>query len=150
MSYLLDTNVLSAIAPLAINRPAHFVQWLERNSTKIFLSTISAAEILNGITRLRRLGAAQKAMRLTQWWETVVYLYQHRILPFDMSAAASAGLLLDKARAAGMAPGFADVAIAAIAQANGLELWTRNMRHFAPIYDRVADPLSAGFELPLG
>ena len=42
-------------------------------------------------------------------------------------------------RAAGRAPGFADVAIAAAASRD-LTILTRNLRHFAPLGVRAIDP----------
>ena len=41
----------------------------------------------------------------------------------------------------GKAAGFADVAIAATAQARGLTILTRNVRHFQAIYARVLNPI---------
>lgn len=47
---------------------------------------------------------------------------------------------MDKAREAGHSPGFADVAIAATAESQGLTVLTRNLRHFAPIGIAAIDP----------
>jgi predicted nucleic acid-binding protein len=81
---------------------------------------------------------------LKAWWDAVEYLYGDRILPFDLNAATIAGNLSDRAMAKGHAPGFADIAIAAIAEARSHVLLTRNTRHFKPLYEQVIDP----FETP--
>jgi hypothetical protein len=47
------------------------------------------------------------------------------------------------AHALGLAPGFADLAIAGIAQAHGLIVLTRNLRHFAPLGIAASDPFAA-------
>jgi predicted nucleic acid-binding protein len=65
-----------------------------------------------------------------------------RVLPLDTGAARLSGQLSDQPTATGRHPGFADVAIAAIAmQANHL-LLTRNLKHFQPLGVACADPLS--------
>ena len=140
MKYLLDTNVISAAAPTRAERPHALTEWLDRASDDLYLSVITATEIRDGIAKAEREGTAKKAAALTSWWETVEYLYTARILPFDIKAAKIAGPMIDRARASGNAPGFADIAIAAIAQSNGLIILTRNVRHFAPIYSEVANP----------
>ena len=69
----------------------------------------------------------------------MLHLYGDRVLPFDVPAAL-AGELIDAARAAGRAPGFADIANAATAANRGLTVLTRNLRHFAPLGARAIDP----------
>ena len=144
MTYLLDTNVISALAPTKSERPAALIDWLDRRSNVLFLSVITAAEIRAGIAKAAREGAVRKAENLKAWWDAVEYLYGDRILPFDLKAATVAGHLSDRAMVKGHAPGFADVAIAAIAESCGHVLLTRNMRHFKPLCDLVIDP----FETP--
>ena len=51
-------------------------------------------------------------------------------MPFDIPAARFAGLLMDRARATGQAPGFADLAIAATAESRNLTVLTRNLRRW--------------------
>ncbi len=81
---------------------------------------------------------------LSEWLGLLLYLYEDRILPFDLSAAKAAGALIDMARRKGRAPGFADIAIAATAQANGLTVLTRNIKDFAPLEVAVYDPFLSG------
>ncbi|MCM5557297.1 PIN domain-containing protein [Pleomorphomonas sp. JP5] len=141
--YLVDTNVLSDLAA-PVPRP-DLVDWLDRHSADLYLSAITAAEVVAGIAKLRRQGSTAKADRLTDWWGAVEHLYGARILPFGLSEARKAGAFTDLARAAGQAPGFADTAIAATAAANGLTVLTRNTKHFAVFPVRVVDPFE---ELP--
>ena len=62
------------------------------------------------------------------------------VLPFDIGAARIAGALTDRARAAGHAPGFADIAIAATAVNRDPTVLTRNLRHFEPLAVPARDP----------
>ena len=62
------------------------------------------------------------------------------MLPFDTIAARAAGKFMDMARAMGHSPGFADLAIAAIASSRGLTLLTRSVRHFGPLRLDVVNP----------
>lgn len=146
MSYLVDTNVISAVAPRRPVRPRALVDWLDRASAELYLSVVTSVEIRDGIAKAEREGAARKGKNLREWWDAVEHLYAERILAFDIAAATIAGVMMDRARAAGQAPGFADVAIAATAEARGLTVLTSNVRHFRAVYARVLDPI----EGPLG
>ncbi len=109
------------------------------NADRLYLSTVTVAEIEAGITRAIRIGASTKAERLRHWLDAVEYFYAGRILPFDIEAARAAGAILDRARAHD--PGFEDIAIAATAAAHGLTILTANERHFAALGVPHANPL---------
>jgi len=139
--YLVDTDVISAGAPSKRRTPAALILWMDRNSDRLFLSTITIAEIADGIAKARREGARRKAADLTGWLEAVLHLYGDRVLPFDVSAARMAGTLSDRARSKGQSPGFPDLAIAATAAARQLTVLTGNLRHFTPLGVAVHNPL---------
>jgi predicted nucleic acid-binding protein len=141
--FLLDTNIISTFAPTKRHdgQTKEFREALERHTDALYLSVVTVAEIQDGITKLFREGATRKASDLSDWWKTVCHLYGDRILPFDLKAAHVAGMLLDRARAQGHAPGFADVAIAATAMSRDLIIITSNMRHFRPLTSMVREPL---------
>ena len=107
--------------------------WLDSRSEDLFLSTITVAEVADGIARLRRTGGLERADRLDDGLDTVLHLYGDRVMPFDVSAARLAGLPMDRARATGHSPGFANLAIAATAGVYCLTVLTRNVRHFVPL-----------------
>jgi predicted nucleic acid-binding protein len=137
--YLVDTNVISARAPPRVPLP-DLAAWMDTHSADLFLSTVTVAEIEDGIANAQREGATRKARDLTAWLETVLHLYAARILPFALATARLAGCLSDRARGQGHAPGFADIIIAATAQHHGLTVLTRNLRHFEPLGVAVHDP----------
>ncbi|TDR94604.1 type II toxin-antitoxin system VapC family toxin [Enterovirga rhinocerotis] len=141
--FLVDTNVVSALAPSKRVTERRVVDWLDRAGSHLFLSVISAAEIASGISKAEREGATTKARMLTEWWQSIEHLYAPQILPFDLRCAHAAGRIADGARA--HRPGFEDIAIAATAQVHDLAVLTRNTRHFEPLGVRVLDPF---LELP--
>ncbi len=138
--YLIDTNVISAVAPL---QPSSLLSlWLEAHSDRLFLSAVTIAEIEEGIEKLRRVGSIKRAAALGDWLETLLHLYDTRILPLNVPVARLTGKLSDHARSQGQAPGFADIAIAATAQYHRLTVLTRNLRHFEPLGVNVIDPFT--------
>jgi predicted nucleic acid-binding protein len=116
---------------------------MDRNSDRLFLSTITVAEITDGIAKARREGARRKASDLAGWLEAVLHLYGDRILPFDVAAARVAGTLSDRARSKGQNPGFPDLAIAATAVIHQLTVLTGNLRHFTPLGVAAHNPLGS-------
>lgn len=142
--YLLDTSVVSALAPgREAFVPTPLREWLQANHQALFLPAVAIAEISQGISKLRRAGGAERADRLERWLDGLLAAYADRILPLDAHAARLAGQISDAAIAQGCHPGFADVAIAALAQHAGLLLLTCNLKHFAPLGVACADPLIA-------
>lgn len=136
--FIVDTNVISALAPSKQGKSAPIVEWLDKASPQLFMSVISAAEIKSGIAKAEREGATTKAQRLNDWWDSIEYLYAKKILAFDLQCAHAAGQILDRARAHD--PGFEDIAIAATASVHGLTVLTRNIRHFRPLGVQAIDP----------
>lgn len=138
--WLLDTSALSAFSP---GKPAvtlDVAQWFEDHSENLFLSTITVVEIETGIAKLARTGAARRAEALRNWHVQVVHFYTERILSLDLTAARIAGSLGDAAIASGRYPGFADIAIAAIAKSQDLAVLTLNLRHFEPLGVAASNP----------
>jgi toxin FitB len=135
--------VISEAAPSKGAPSPALVTWMDRNSDRLFLSAITVAEIEDGIAKARREGANRKAAALGGWSETLLHLYQNRVLPFDVPAARIAGKLSDRARSRGHTPGFADLAIAATAAAHSLIILTRNLRHFVPLDVPAHNPFEA-------
>ena len=131
--YLLDTNVVSLLAPAATGAAATLSRlqaWLRANDAQLFLSTITLAEIQAGVSKLERNGALRRAAALAHWLNIILELYNSRTLPLTSPVALEAGRLLDRALAAGANPGFEDAAIAATARVHDLTVVTANRRHF--------------------
>lgn len=142
-AYLLDTSVLSLLAPGRSAVRPELADWLHRHTGDLYLSAVTIAEIEQGICKLRRTGGVERADRLTDWLDALLATSSDRILPFDGRVGREAGTLSDHALAVGRHPGFADIAIAATASTHGLVLLTRNGRHFEPLGVTVIDPVAA-------
>jgi predicted nucleic acid-binding protein len=138
--YLVDTDVVSAASPSKALPRAALLRWMDQHSSALYLSAVTVAEIEVGIAKARRQRADRKAADLTAWLETLLHLYGTRILAFDVAAARIAGGLSDLARSKGIAPGFADIVIAATAVAHNLIVLTRNTRHFEPLGMSTINP----------
>lgn len=140
--YLLDTSVLSMLAPgRESHLPAAFSTWLLRRTDRLYIPCIAVAEIEQGICKLRRAGGMARAERLARWLDGLIEAYDDRILPLDTPASRLIGRLAEQAIADGCHPGFADIAIAALAKHANLLLLTRNLKHFNPLKVICADPL---------
>jgi predicted nucleic acid-binding protein len=139
--YLLDTSVLSLLAP--DRPPVHpdLAAWLQRHGDRLYLSAVTVAEIEQGICKLRRAGGTARAARIGTWLDALTRHGEHRILALDAQVARTAGAMSDAAVAIGRHPGFADLAIAATAKVHDLVVLTRNGRHFEPLGVTAVDPL---------
>lgn len=138
--YLLDTSVLSLLAPGRPSSDESLAGWLRDHTDALHISAVTIAEIEQGICKLRRAGGTERADALARWLEALIVNGVERILSFDARTGRIAGGLSDRAIASGRHPGFADVAIAATAVAHDLLLLTRNGRHFAPLGIAFSDP----------
>ena len=126
--YLLDTSVVSVLAPgREVFVPTPLQDWLREHHKQLYLPCIAIAEMAQGIGKLRRAGGVDRADRLDRW--------------LDAQVARLAGQISDAAVAQGRHPGFADLAIATLAQNAGLLLLTCNLKHFEPLGVDCADPL---------
>ena len=65
LRFLVDTNIISALAPTKAERPAALVEWLDRRSDDLFVSVVTAAEIRAEIAKAAGEGAKRKGGALT-------------------------------------------------------------------------------------
>jgi toxin FitB len=132
--YLLDTNVVSALRVRGRN-PA-----VENWAASVpvadqFVCAFSIAEIERGVAAKERSDPAQGEV-LRRWFaDQVLPAFADRVLPFDLSAAR----VLATYRVPEQAP-LDDALIAAVAQAGGLTVATRNTKHFEPLDVRLINP----------
>lgn len=134
MKYLLDTNVVSALR--VRGRNAQVEAWAGSVSVAdLYIAATTIAEIERGVASKERADARQGAV-LRAWFEDrVLPAFSDRVLPFDLAAARA----LATYRVPEHAP-LDDALIAAVAEANGLVLATRNTRHFEPLGIRLVNP----------
>lgn len=86
--YLVDTDVISEGA-------------LSKEPSAILVAWMDHTEIADGIAKMYREGASRKATQLEERLDTLLHLYDNRVLPFDVPSARIAGKLSDRARSKG-------------------------------------------------
>lgn len=127
MQYVLDTNVVSALRVRGRNRPVEV--WA--SSIPIadqFVAATTIAEIERGVAARERSDPVQGEV-LRRWFEShVLPAFAGRVLSFDLTAAR----ILASYRVPEHSP-LDDALIAAVAQATGMAVATRNTKHFKPL-----------------
>ncbi len=134
MTYILDTNVVSALRVPGRN-PA-VAAWADSvDVCEQFIAATTLAEIERGVIAKERTDPAQGA-HLRRWFDVkVLSVFAHRTLAFDVAAARA----LATYRVPEHAP-LDDALIAAVAQSTDKIVVTRNTRHFEPHGVRYLDP----------
>jgi hypothetical protein len=136
---VLDTNVISEL--MKASPDARVSGWLgSQRSADCFISSIAEAELRYGIEvlppghRRQQLEVALNAM--------LTHSFSGRVLPFDSAAAIAFATISAGRRRAGRPISQMDAQIAAIAQANGAVLATRNIGDFQGCGVVLIDPWS--------
>ncbi|MEI6068901.1 MAG: type II toxin-antitoxin system VapC family toxin [Methylococcaceae bacterium] len=133
MSFLLDTDILSAIRRK--QRDPNLEKWLRSiNSTDIFLSVVTLGEVERGIALQRRINPTFSE-DLERWLDTILLRYEQRILPVSVNIARRWGRLSGE-----IGNSSADLMIAATALEHNLIVATRNTRHFEPTQVSLINP----------
>jgi predicted nucleic acid-binding protein len=138
--YLLDTSVVSSIRPDRTGVSDTFRNWVLVAHPRLHLSAVSVFEIEQGVEKLIRAEAFERAAAIRNWLRSLIDDFGERLLPLDTRVAREAGKLSDAAIAIGRHPGVADIFLAATASAHGLTLLTHNVRHFTPLGIAILDP----------
>jgi toxin FitB len=147
--FLLDTNVVSELAPGKRLASPGLLDWLARQEDNLFLSVVTVTEIRSGVLKLGRVSPGPRHRAIAAWAEELEVDFVDRLLPMTRQVAAQAAVVSDRNVAGGSQPGWPDIVIEATAAVHGMALLTRNLRHFLaagiPVLDPFATP--AG-ELP--
>ena len=132
--YLLDTNVVSELR--RVKPHGAVLAWLRAlPETDIHICAVTIGEIQAGVEKARETDAA-KAAEIESWLDGVEKNYS--VLTMDARAFRVWARLMHRKSNALME----DAMIAAIAQANGLTVATRNVRDFAGFGVQVVDPFT--------
>ena len=137
---LLDTNVVSEA--LRLHPDAAVVRWLDIHFSEAAISSVTVLELASGVVMLasgRRRDTLELAIQRT------IRRFGPRVFAFDTASAMAAAQLFEKARARGSGPHqvpqkLADLQIAGIARAHGLQLATRNVGDFEGLDLDLIDP----------
>lgn len=125
--YLLDTNVLSEFMRREPN--AKVSQWMdEKANHALFISVITAGEILQGITSITDM--PRKSHLLDAWKQRLHPWFSGRILPVTETIAEAWGQFSGIRKLQGKPLSMGDGLIAAIAAVHDSILVTRNEKDF--------------------
>ncbi len=134
---VLDTNVVSELMRL---KPATAVlDWVDRQpAAEMYLTAITVAELLYGVGRLpdgkRKTGFAERIEALLS------EDFEHRICPFDETAAAHYADIVVHRERIGRPISTADAQIAATCRSHGAVLATRNVNDFTDAAVEIVNP----------
>jgi predicted nucleic acid-binding protein len=136
--FLLDTNVVSELKRARAD--ANVIRWLsDQLLSDLHISVITVGELRRGIVRLE---PGRRRDDLDFWLEDMILRYDQRILPVDLAVTERWATLAELNRAAGRTSEMTDELIAATAHVHGLNIVTRNVRHFEHSGCRVLSPWS--------
>lgn len=137
MNYLLDTNTVSEwLKP----RPdPGLISWTHSvDEDRTYLSVITIGELRKGA---HRLPAGRRRERLREWLTDELRVrFERRILPVDIETGDAWGRMTARMEMVGQQLGDRDGLIAATAEVHGLEVVTRNVKHFEPTGVPVHNP----------
>ncbi|MEO8183433.1 MAG: PIN domain-containing protein [Deltaproteobacteria bacterium] len=140
---LLDTNVVSeALKPAPAFR---VVGWLDEHFPDCAISSLTVFELRAALVLLE---SGKRKQALEGAIVRSLRRFADRTYAFDAAAAESAATLLAQARSAGLPLGqlptkLADLQLAGIASAYGLQFATRNVANFRGLGLELLDPWSA-------
>jgi predicted nucleic acid-binding protein len=136
---LVDTNIWSELTRV---EPAPAVRlWESLHAPRLWLATVVLGELLSGV---QLLPDGRRKQALLAGYDALVAEHADRIIGFDLDAARLYGGIVAHQVRSGRNPGTADSQLAAIALANGMQLATRNTRHFEGLGLELVDPWQAG------
>ncbi|HWE84961.1 MAG TPA: type II toxin-antitoxin system VapC family toxin [Terracidiphilus sp.] len=135
--YLVDTNAVSELRKGSKADPGVHA-FLKSREDELFLPVQVIGELNFGVESLKRKGDLSQAERVQMWLNSVLDVFEGRILNFDQSCALIWGRLRS-----GNDQNLIDKQIAAIALLYDLTLITRNTRHYDGTGVHVVNPFFA-------
>lgn len=140
---LLDTNVI--LEALRLAPSPNVVSWLNANHANAAISSITIFELEAGVGLLE---SGRRKDTLANAITRTIRRFGSRVYAFDAAAAQAAAKLLVQARVQGLGlhqiPNkLADLQIAGVALAYGLELATRNIGDFSGLGITLVNPWEA-------
>jgi len=135
--FLVDTNAISELRKGA-RGDAGVVGLLREAEKSIFLPVQVLGELRYGIERLERKGDLPQARMVEEWFQSVLDIFDQRILGFDAVCAMTWGNLMGVND-----QHIVDRQVAAIALVYDLTVVTRNTSHFAGTGARLLNPFFA-------
>lgn len=145
--FVLDTNVVSELMR-PVPEPAVRAWVAVRRAGDMYFSAVSEAELRYGVAILP---AGRRRKTLAEAVDGLVREdFAGRVLPFDSVAAQAYAEIAATRRRAGRPVCQADCQIAAVAQARGFAVATRNVRDFAGMGIEVVNPWAGARPVTMG
>jgi len=133
----LDTNVVSELMRQAPDSAV--VAWVDRYpANDVFITAVTAAELLYGVTRLPE--GRRRQTLATKVRDVLDEDFAHRILPFTADAAEQYAEIVATRERLGEPISMADAQVAAICLQHDIGLGTRNVKDFADTGVGVVNP----------
>lgn len=142
--YLLDTDVFSITSPvngLSAREAEDWRGWVRDNETALYFSVVTILEVRFGLEKASAKGATRKANQLRRWLSAAETIHRSRIVPVTIEIAHTAGEMLHRAIARGMAPSTEDSIVAATAAVMRFKVLSRNARDMEALGADWHDPL---------
>jgi hypothetical protein len=134
---VLDTNVVSEL--MRKDAAAEVVAWVDRHpGDQVFITAITAAELLYGVTRLP--DGRRKQVLAAKVRDLIDEDFEDQVLPFNSDSAHHYAEIVASRERVGKPISMADAQIAAICRQYDLGLGTRNTKDFADTGIRVFNP----------
>jgi len=135
---LVDTNVWSELTRAEPDPAVR--SWESAHASRLWLATVVIGELLSGAQLLPE---GRRKQAFLKGYQRLIEVHADRIVGFDLDAARLYGGIVAYQVRAGRSPGTADSQLAAIALAGGMQLATRNTRHFEGLGLALIDPWRA-------
>lgn len=132
---IIDTDVFSELVR-PVPDPA-VEAWVEDAGRDLYITAVTLAEVRFGLLRL---AGGRRRYDLQEGMDALLAEFDRRILPFDASAAECYAMVVVSRVAGGRPISTHDAQIAAICQAQGADLATRNVKDFEHLGLAVIDP----------
>lgn len=137
---VIDTNVISEL--WRIEPHPNVLSWIDAQAVEtLYLSAITVAELRFGLAAMPE--GKRRSLYQERLEGQVLPAFASRILPFDFEATQTYSELMARARAEGKAIGKDDGYIAAIANARGFAIATRDVAPFQAAGLKVINPWEA-------
>ena len=139
MSYLLDTDILSAFHKKTI--PSKLVAWLGKNEGDSFISVVSLAEMRCGLKAVPE----SHREELTRRIEAAEEQFAESFIPLDLDVLIRWKQLLAELKGVNRTMTCEDSLLGATCLAHGFVMVTNNVRHFEPVRQfglKVENPLA--------
>lgn len=137
---VIDTNVISELWKIEPN--PNVLAWVDAQAVEtLYLSAITVAELRYGLATMPE--GKRRAIYQDRLEREVLPAFTARVLPFDLDASQAYADLMARARTEGKAISQADGYIAAIANARGFTVATRDVAPFQAAGLNVINPWEA-------